>query len=158
MVTQRLHAKTSIAPRGGVLRRERLFALLDATGAKAIWIAEPPGAGKTTLVSSWVEARRRRCLWYRVQAADGDLASFFYTLLRARGTRAAAARFRSSPPSTAGGESAFARRFFRQLSRGGRAPWALAGGPGCRQGRRQEATPRLQAPRGAGAPPTSAPS
>ncbi|HEU4383779.1 MAG TPA: BTAD domain-containing putative transcriptional regulator [Anaeromyxobacteraceae bacterium] len=108
---------------GGVLGRERLFALLDRARGKAIWIAGPPGSGKTTLVSSWLGSRRVSSLWYPVRPEDGDLASFFYEL----GARAGRRRTPLPPftPEYQGGEGAFARRFFRELTRGRRRPWAL---------------------------------
>ena len=105
-----------------LLRRERLFALLDGAG-KAAWISGPPGSGKTTLVSTWVEARRLPFLWYRVQASDADPASLFYELAARAGRRRA-----PLPPFTPeyrGGEAAFARRFFRELAPRRRLPWAL---------------------------------
>ncbi len=108
---------------GGVLRRERLFALLDGARGRGIWICGPPGVGKTTLVSTWVEARRRRCLWYRVQAGDSDLASFFYELGARAGRRRAP--LPAFTPAYRGGEAAFARRFFRELAHRHRRPWAL---------------------------------
>lgn len=112
------------AIRSGILQRERLFALLDGDKSKAVWICGPPGAGKTTLASSWLEARRLRCLWYRAQAGDGDLASFFYELGARAGRRRAP--LPAFTPEYRGGEAAFARRFFRELAPARRRPWALA--------------------------------
>jgi len=61
-----------------VLPRTRLFRQLDQ-GCKRplIWVTGPPGAGKTTLVSSYLDARKRRCLWYQIDAGDADAATFF---------------------------------------------------------------------------------
>ncbi len=65
----------------GLLRRERLFACLDeARWQPMVWVAAPPGAGKTSLVSSWIEERALPCLWYQVDAGDADPATFFYYL------------------------------------------------------------------------------
>jgi ATP/maltotriose-dependent transcriptional regulator MalT len=47
--------------------RERLFVLLDALRTHSVvWIAAPPGAGKTTLVASWLEGRQA----YRALVSD----------------------------------------------------------------------------------------
>jgi ATP/maltotriose-dependent transcriptional regulator MalT len=42
-----------------VVMRERLFALLDEKLALAptVWVAAPPGAGKTATVASYLESR-----------------------------------------------------------------------------------------------------
>ena len=45
-----------------------------------IWISGPPGCGKTTLVNSYLETRKIPCLWYQVEEADADAATFFYYL------------------------------------------------------------------------------
>ena len=46
-----------------VLERERLFALVDAQRRHpAVWIAASPGAGKTTLVASYLQSRALPCL------------------------------------------------------------------------------------------------
>lgn len=61
--------------------RDRLFRLLDGYRRhKAVWVAGMPGAGKTTLISSYIESRRLHALWYRVDAADNDLSTFFHYL------------------------------------------------------------------------------
>lgn len=77
---------------GNVIRRERLFALLDKKlPTNAFWISGPGGSGKTTFVASYLQDRNIPCLWYQVDAMDGDPASFFYYLgLAARSLMGAA--------------------------------------------------------------------
>lgn len=61
--------------------RSRLFELLDAaTQSPAVWVEAAPGAGKTTLAASWLQARSRPCVWYQVDASDADTATFFHYL------------------------------------------------------------------------------
>src|SRR5947208_13677661 len=74
------------------LARPRLFALLDEARARPIvWICAPPGAGKTTLVASYIEARRLPCLWFQVDVADADPATFVHYARLAAGQLAGAA-------------------------------------------------------------------
>jgi tetratricopeptide (TPR) repeat protein len=62
-----------------VVARERLFHLLDESGdCPVTWVSSPAGSGKTTLVASYIKERNIPALWYRVDEADGDVASFFY--------------------------------------------------------------------------------
>ena len=64
---------------GDVLERDRLFALLrQDSPTNAFWISGPGGSGKTTLIASFLKNEERPCLWYQVDALDGDLATFFY--------------------------------------------------------------------------------
>lgn len=64
-----------------VVPRERLFELLDGNrGRPLIWIASPPGAGKTALIASYLEARSIPTVWYQVDASDTDPATFFHYL------------------------------------------------------------------------------
>jgi len=112
-------AKLTRARQARAVSRRRLFKLLDGARATrpAICVVGPPGAGKTTLVASWLDARRINGIWYQVDAGDSDLATFFYYLGRAM------------PPSIRTGQpllplltpeylsdlSTFSRRFFREL-------------------------------------------
>lgn len=100
------------------LSRERLFSLLDEAAARRIvWICGAPGAGKTTLVASYLEARRLRHLWYQCDVGDSDAATFAHYLRIAAEQLAAKAartlpRFTSEPQQNV---AKLARLFFREL-------------------------------------------
>jgi LuxR family maltose regulon positive regulatory protein len=98
--------------------RERLFRLLDhAAQRPAVWVAAPPGAGKTTLVAGWLDVRGLPSLWYQVDEADNDIATFFYYTGLAANT-AVPGRHKPLPLFTAEylhGIPAFTRRYFEQL-------------------------------------------
>ena len=99
--------------------RERLFAKLDEAREHkpAICVVGPPGAGKTTLVASWLDARGIKGIWYQVDPGDADLATFFYYLGQAvlpysrKGQRA----LPLLTPEYLQDVEGFSRRFFREL-------------------------------------------
>src|SRR5262245_24567708 len=94
--------------------RPRLFRLLDRARRKPVtWVWGPPGAGKTTLVVSYLQARKVRTLWYQLDEGDADVATFFYYL-----GVAAPRRRRPLPLLTSQyrpGLALFARHYFREL-------------------------------------------
>lgn len=71
-------AKISRPRLGEICMRERLFHLLDLAEQRPVtWVVAPPGAGKTTLVASWLDVRKLPGLWYQVDQRDNDIAAFF---------------------------------------------------------------------------------
>jgi LuxR family transcriptional regulator, maltose regulon positive regulatory protein len=99
--------------------RERLFALLDEAREHkpAICVVGPPGAGKTTLVASWLDARSLKGIWYQVDPGDADLATFFYYLGEAARpfTRKGRRPLPRLTPEYLHDIEGFSRRFFRGL-------------------------------------------
>ena len=88
----------------------------DLRATAPVWIAGPPGAGKTALVSSYLEAARAGVLWYQVDPADSDPATFFY-FLRELVLVNTPRRGRALPlftPEYLPDLRGFARRFFRE--------------------------------------------
>ncbi|MEQ1883038.1 MAG: AAA family ATPase, partial [Burkholderiales bacterium] len=103
----------------GAADRDRLFARLDECREhkSAICVVGPPGAGKTTLIATWLDARHAPGLWYQVDAGDSDVATFFYYLVEAALPFAEKAR-QTLPlltPEYQHDIAGFSRRFFRAL-------------------------------------------
>lgn len=99
--------------------RTRLFRELDrALKHPVVWITAPAGYGKTTLVASYLKARKRPTLWYQLDEGDADIATYFHYLgLAAKRT---APRVHWSLPAFTPEYFAalpvFARRYFEQLA------------------------------------------
>jgi LuxR family maltose regulon positive regulatory protein len=65
----------------GVFPRKRLFSLIDRMRKySVIWVSGLPGCGKTTLLASYLDARKLPCLWYQIDEGDRDPSTFFYYL------------------------------------------------------------------------------
>ncbi len=111
-----------------ILPRKRLFRLLDKGLKKPfIWVAGPPGSGKTTLISNYLTTARVPHLWYQMDKGDADLATFFHYLSLAA-KNAAGRRKRAFPILTPEYQdvSAFASRYFEKLYGGlSQAPFVI---------------------------------
>ncbi len=112
----------------GLVPRPRLFRQLDeGRDQQLIWVSGPGGAGKTSLVSSYVEERGLRSLWFQIDSGDSDLATFFHYLGLA-GKKAAPRKKRALPaltPEYLLDVAEFSRSFFEELCQRVRAPAVL---------------------------------
>ncbi|MEO8754495.1 MAG: hypothetical protein ABI624_17630 [Casimicrobiaceae bacterium] len=118
-------AKLARPDASGLVARDRLFESLDRTGQNRLaWVSGPGGAGKTSLVASWLARRGTRVVWYRVDAGDSDPATFFHYLgIAARqADRKKRWRLGHLTPEYLAGLDDFARRYFRDFFAGLPAP------------------------------------
>ena len=77
----------------------------------------PPGAGKTTVVSSYIEFRNLRCLWYQIDPGDEDVATFFHYFSQAAREHLSVgtASLPHFNPEMASGLTRFSRQYFREF-------------------------------------------
>ncbi|MBX9964508.1 MAG: NACHT domain-containing protein [Burkholderiales bacterium] len=85
----------------------------DGRNRPVIWITGPPGAGKTTLVASYLESRKVPFFWYQVDSVDGDPASLFHYL--AESAPESTGSLPTLAPEYLSDLAGFARRFFRVM-------------------------------------------
>lgn len=113
-------AKLSSPRLHGAVSRERLFEHLAGLEEYPVtWLSAPPGAGKTTLAATYLDAYDLPSLWYQLDAGDADPAAFFYFLRSTEQQRTQRAK-RTKPlplltPEYLNDLGGFSRRFFREL-------------------------------------------
>ncbi len=110
--------KTQKPALSDIFIRQRLFQLIDDYSDKKIyWVSGPGGAGKTTLINSFVDKRNVPCIWYQVDESDQDVAGFFHYLGLAGNVAAAnhEIRFPNFTAEYMFGLREFSRNFFAEL-------------------------------------------
>ncbi|MBK7677470.1 MAG: hypothetical protein IPJ27_23485 [Candidatus Accumulibacter sp.] len=108
-------AKLSRPRLAGVHPRERLFVRLDqCLEHTAVWVDGVPGAGKTTLIASYLSARKRPAIWYRADSGDSDPAAACHYLQVAANAMAPqlAGALPALAPMQMDNPGPFFRRFF----------------------------------------------
>ena len=74
MVEGTVKTQSQSKARGSTIKRPRLTALLDESGARFLLLLAPAGYGKTTLAREWTEGRKG-VVWYGGGPARGDVAA-----------------------------------------------------------------------------------
>ena len=119
MIIGAIPAKISPPRSQSVHARTDVFKIFDnARKRPVVWVTGPPGSGKTTLTSSYLEQRRLPSLWYQCDKGDADLATFYYYFGQAA-DQIPSERHDSLPlftPEYLLGSTTFAKNFFRDVN------------------------------------------
>ncbi|MEO6278663.1 AAA family ATPase [Roseateles sp.] len=102
-------------PEGQVLRHRQVQALDERLRSHPlVWLLGLPGAGKTSVAAQWLaQAGARRCVWYRLDEDDADIAGLL-DALRRHPEHGDAARLPAWSPEHQTELRSFARQFFQQ--------------------------------------------
>jgi ATP/maltotriose-dependent transcriptional regulator MalT/DNA-binding SARP family transcriptional activator len=98
--------------------RPRLNQWLDEAfeTRSVIWIAGPPGSGRTTLISGYLADRDLSGIWYQIDSFDNDPATFFYYFtLAVEGVRHGRKRLRATVKDYLNDIIGFTRGYFKDL-------------------------------------------
>jgi LuxR family maltose regulon positive regulatory protein len=113
---------------GRSFERQRLFDAIDrAAPAPGLWLAAPPGFGKTTLVASYLKASALPTGWLQLDGGDVDVSTLLHYLAEAARAIAPRRRLRLPVPTAddLGDVPALVQRFMRALAGALPAPWVL---------------------------------
>ena len=95
-----------------------MFSLIEQVRERPlVWVCGPPGAGKSTLVASYVEANKGCAAWHHLVPGDDDVGTFFYYLAQSLPTGKSAPQLPQFAPEHRANLAGYARQFFRQLHR-----------------------------------------
>ncbi len=104
---------------GQVPRPKQVAALSAALGgAPLVWLLGLPGAGKTSIAAQWSHdavSLEERCIWYRLDEDDADIAGLF-DALRHHPRHGAPHRLPAWSPENQPDLRRFSQRFFSQLA------------------------------------------
>ncbi|MPR12489.1 winged helix-turn-helix domain-containing protein [Microvirga tunisiensis] len=132
MVSSALPSKLVPPEPYGLVSRHRLFnEIRQAPPRSLIWIAAPPGAGKSSTAATWLHAgvgsaHQRHGIWYRLDEMDANPCLFFQSLKRsiARLPGAPVDALPDLTPEALPGLHEFAENWFEELLRDeGRPPY-----------------------------------
>jgi len=103
-----------------VLHRERIFSKLNTftKNYPLTWVSSPGGAGKTSLISSFLDKRSAKSLWYSVDERDEEITDLFHYLSLA-GKKLSPRKKKELPkltPEYLLGLPQFTRRFVEELA------------------------------------------
>ena len=113
---------------GRTIDRDRLFEEIEQfSAAPGLWIAGPPGIGKSTLVATYLNRRALPCVWLQLDAGDIDPATFVHFLGAAAAPLAGRRQLRLPLPSADDLRDVpdLIRRCFRRLALTLDLPWVL---------------------------------